>query len=89
MVYLARFFTVPKEVRSLEKRFFSCGASRLLCHSMAAAQKWKRSRQQDLTKVEGKLLIVEGNIAAGKSTFSKRLGECFGFEVRKFSGRFS
>ena len=29
----------------------------------------------------GKLLVVEGNIAAGKSTLSKRLGECFDYKV--------
>ncbi len=32
----------------------------------------------------GKLLVVEGNIAAGKSTLSKRLGECFDYKVKRY-----
>ena len=37
-------------------------------------------------RTEGKLIILEGNIAAGKSTLSKRLGEYFNYVVR-FHGR--
>ena len=35
-----------------------------------------------LSSKQGKLILVEGNIAAGKSVLSKRLGEHFNFVVR-------
>ena len=49
------------------------------CNSKSIAEK----QQENMSCVQAKLLIVEGNIAAGKSIFSQRLGKQFGFLVRK------
>ena len=40
------------------------------------------SSNSTLSSKQGKLILVEGNIAAGKSILSKRLGEHFNFVVR-------
>ena len=48
------------------------------CNSKSIAEK----QQENLPRLQAKLLIVEGNIAAGKSIFSQRLGKQFGFLVR-------
>jgi len=47
------------------------------CNSKSIAEK----QQENMPCVQAKLLIVEGNIAAGKSIFSQRLGKQFGFLV--------
>ncbi|XP_065053439.1 deoxyguanosine kinase-like isoform X2 [Rhopilema esculentum] len=60
---------------NLIKRCFI--VSKLKCSSLAMTEAIEKSSR--LT--EGKLIILEGNIAAGKSTLSKRLGEYFNYVI--------
>ena len=65
----------------------SCSNHALFSSDMAAAthaanKLMMKQTRQKLPKLQGKLLIVEGNIAAGKSTFSQRLGKHFDYVVR-------
>ena len=69
--------------RLVAKRLFSI-ASHQLCNTFSSADLHVMEKtQQSSPHLQGKLLIVEGNIAAGKSVFSKRLGKHFGFVVSK------
>lgn len=74
--------TIAGTFRALGIPGLSCrrlfATSNHLLHNGMATPVHKH-KQKDMPQTQGKLLVIEGNIAAGKSTFSKRLGEYFNY----------